>query len=444
MEIQASVTALDDAAAILPIERALIGMVIRDGAETIPPLSPAEFLLDRHRVIWRVLLDLAEGTELPQVAHELAQRGQLEEAGGAAHLAVCFEEAGLWVHAKDYARRIREAARKREVRRLGAEMQAKGLSPAEIEARLAEIPGPMAEAVTTVGEVWEQVKANWGKPKVFALSGLIAIDKIQDGIPEGDILVVAGRTSHGKTGFLCHLAVQIAAQGLTVNFLSLEETDQSIVRRMVSCRTGQVQYNRLRMGTDLIQPELEEAEKAVAYLDGLPMRITTLSTLRTLDEEHVCGAVAASQGKVVIVDHLQKVSTRGDSRVYGLERVMNRLHAIALRDRKIVILAVQINRGIEGENRPPRLSDLRDSGAIEIVARSIWLLYWPWRNDRTKPHDHYEVYVEKHADGGTGKAELIFQPHVASFADLPAVIDQHAQAQVTPPPPEPEQTEVPF
>jgi replicative DNA helicase len=432
-------------AAILPTERALLGAMLLDGCDRIPPLLPNEFYLDRHRMIWQAMCELAEGCDGTTLARELGERGQLEAAGGVAYIAQLLEE-GVTAHlVSRYAQDIRGAARQRAIRRLGLEMQRQGLDAEEIQRRLAEMPGPMASSVETIGDIWARIKAGWHQPFTRIDSGLKAVDAIQEGISPGEILVVAGRTSHAKTAMLCHLAVAIAEQGYSVEFISLEETVEAITRRCVANRTGLVSYKMLRTG-NLLAPELEEAEKAVAHLEDLPLRITAVSTLQSLDEDHVCGVVAASTAQVVIVDHLQKVSTRGDSRAYGLERAMNRFHAAALRDHRVVILAVQINRGMETEQKPraPRLADLRDSGAIEIIARSIWLLYWPWKHDSTKPFDRYELYVAKHSDGGTGKADLIFQPQYGLFADLPAVIDQHIQAQAAFLPPGPGQADVPF
>lgn len=406
-----SVSELD--AQVLPIERALIGAVLVTRGREIPGLAPSEFFLDRHQMIWAALIELADGVDLVSLYTQAVECGIAEAIGGAAYLAECFEEGVLACDLRGMARTIRAAATGRAIRRLGQEMLAQGLSQDEIEGRLAEMPGPIGGSeIDTIGDVWARIKAGWGHVRLLS-TGLTALDEVSGGIVLGELLAVAGRTSHGKTSFLCHLGVELARQGQTVEIISLEEGIQAIVRRCIASRAT-VSYDRLRTGA-VIEPEVTEADRAADWLEGLPLTVTTLTRLRDLSDDRVCGAVAASRASVVIVDHLQKIATAGDSRVYGLEAAMNRFHATAIRDGKAVILGVQVGRGVDDERREPRLSDIRDCGAVEIIARSVWLLYWPHRHDPKQPRDLYRIEIAKHSDGGTGKVEVRFQSHIASF-----------------------------
>jgi len=156
----------------------------------------------------------------------------------------------------------------------------------------------------------------------------------------------------------------------------------------------------------------------VGKLQDLPIRVTALDTMRTLDEDAICGMVAGAESKIVFVDHLQKIVTKGDSRQYGLERALNRLHAIGIRQGKAVIILSQLGRLMEKENRPPILSDMRDTGALEMAPRQVWLLYWPWKADPTKP-DHpqnlYRIDVAKNSDGETGLIQVDFYAPCGQF-----------------------------
>ena len=215
------------------------------------------------------------------------------------------------------------------------------------------------------------------------------------------------------------MAVAAASRGIPTLFLSLEESVARVTRRLVSCRSG-VPYRRLADGLPLAEEERDEVEQALAWLDGLPLDVLSVETLKSLDEETVCGAVAAATAAVVVVDHVQKVSTGGESRQYGIERVMNRLHAAALRDRRVVVVCAQLNRESENERRAPRLSDLRDSGSIEIMARKVLLLYWPFKHDATRDRYEYQIHVAKQSTGGTGVVDVRFRAETGTFWDDPA------------------------
>jgi len=160
-----------------------------------------------------------------------------------------------------------------------------------------------------------------------------------------------------------------------VDYFTLEETDDAITRRWVSQVSGVHNY-RIKEGA-LSPSDIEQAEAAVKDIQGLPLICTAMDTIGNLDEDTVVGTVAHAHSRIVFVDHLQKVQTRGESRVYGLERVINRLHALAIRQQKIVVILSQLSRTMETEKRRPMLSDMRDSGAQEMAARKVLLLYWP-------------------------------------------------------------------
>lgn len=401
-------------ASVIEMERILIGSILVERGQRIPPLLPDEFFLDKNRLIWSAIADLGLGVDLTTLYAELEKRQHVEASGGAAYLAQCVEDGVLAVNIPAYAEEIRGSARERLIRRLGQEMTEQGLPSNVIEQRLAEIPGPIASSVRAMGMIWGAVKARWAHDQQI-LTGLTSLDAVTGGITPGDVLVIGGRTSHGKTSLLAHLAIVLADQGVPVDYVTLEESDQSILRRCIANRAG-MHYNRLRSG-GLPDYELKAAEEAVAHLGSIPLTITSMTTLRSSGEDQVCGAIAASKAPVVILDHLQRVLTRNPSRVYGLEAVLGRLAETGLRDQKAVIVAAQLGRSMEDEQRPPRLSDLRDCGAIEIIARAVWLVYWPWKHDASKPMHEYRVLVQKQSDGAIGDVTLGYDPTRALFYD---------------------------
>ncbi len=409
-------TLLDDLAGIVPVEIALLGAVLAwPGDATVPPLLPQEFSLEGHRVIWAVMLDLEAAGERPTlvaVGHELDRTGRLAEAGGPAKLAQCFVEAHVPVYVPSLARQIRQAARQRAMRQLGMQLTSQGLSPEDVEARLAEMPGPLAPNLFDPAENWRSIIAEWDRPALK--TRLAAVDRLLGGFRRGQIAVVGGRTSHGKTTFAAHLALRFAEAGRSVEFVSLEETEDDLVSRLAANVSG-VRKDRIDQGL-LDDVEFARVETAVRRVQALPIQVRALSSLRSLEESSVVGAVMTSTADVVLVDHLNKILTSDDSRTYGLERVLNRLHAAALRRDAVVIVMAQLSREMDVQKRVPMLHDLRDTGAAEQTARRVLLLYWPAKHRQADPGD-YEIHVAKNVGGGSGVAHVRFDATTGRFSD---------------------------
>lgn len=381
----------------------------------MPPLLPSEFLSRGHQAIWVAMQGLAEldgRPSLPTLHRALAQADDLALAGGPAHLALCVEEAHVPAYVPGCARQIREAARERALHALGQELAREGLDEPEIRARLDAMPGPLTAPLYDARAAWHQIEASWGERRI--LTHVAPLDTMTAGLTPGELVVVAGRTSAGKTAWCCHLALALANHNTPATILTLEETEAAITRRLIANLSG-VPVWKLKTGT-LTPSEERDARLAVEWIAALPLRVVSLETVRVLDEGHVVATVAAQDSPVVFIDHLQKIATGDDSRVYGLERVMNALHAVGVRQRRVLITACQLSRLVESEKRAPRIPDIRDSGAIEQAARQIWLLHWPARFDPTLDPTDYELHVAKNSDGGTGVIPLRFDPRSGRFA----------------------------
>ena len=407
---------------VLTTERALIGAVLYERGQVIPPLLAHEFFSDRHRQVWEVLTDLAEGIDAGILMHELARLEILDAVGGPSFIAQCLEDGVLVIPAliPRYAALIREACRLRMTGALGERMRAQGMPPEQVERELAQLPGPLTRAEPYVpSDTWHRWQQRLRHHGPGLSTGLHALDEILGSVLPGELGIVAGRTSHGKTAFMLHLVLHAAAQDMPVTVISLEETAALVTARLVSARS-EIPYVWLAQGVALTAEQQRAVDAALRWLDGLPITLLDLETLKTSDVDTVCGAVAAATTPLVAVDHLQKITTRHDSRVYGIEDALNRLHAAALRQNRIILVSAQLNRDSEVDRRPPRLSDLRDSGSVEILARKLMLLYWPWRHDKTKDPYDYQIDLAKNATGRTAIAAVRFRAATGAFWDVPS------------------------
>ena len=402
----------------LETERALIGAAMLEPGLVLPPLLPAEFYGDRNRVLWQVMLELDAQRERPtllSVAWALNRSGHMADVGGVAYLSACFEEATIPYYVPALARQIRADARQRALMQLGTELAAQGLSAADVETRLRELPGLVSSAVFDPADNWDRIVHEWATRPAIAI-GLSGIDALTGGLRRATTIVVGGRTSHGKTTFTCDRALALAMAGTRVELVSLEDTQDEVVNKLVS-NTTRIDLRRLRRGV-LSPEEFAEAERAVLAIQGLPLTVTDLGTR---EEAAVASVVSASKAEVVMIDHVQKIDvrlqTRGDLYTYAVKRVMERLDHIARRDGKVVWVNAQLSRETDHRKGPPMLSDLRDSGNLEETARLVLLLYWPQKHDVRLGLNDYEVWVAKNSGGGTGKVELVFEPTCGRFSD---------------------------
>ena len=232
------------------------------------------------------------------------------------------------------------------------------------------------------------------------------VDRKIGGLFPGDLVVVGGRTSHGKTAALVSAALHaLTAEGFGVAYLSLEMSAAAVFRRFLGAR-ARLRLVALRGGA-LGPSEFEMADQTADWLTTQPLSILDAADVGGKAAERVLLAVGAAEAPVVVVDHLQEVVTEGgESRAYELGRFVGGLKDVAIRRGKVVLLAAQLLRQAD-ERRGPALGDLKESGGIEEKADVVLLLDYPIkrRAKEAGPEDLL-VYVAKNRDGGTGRVPV--------------------------------------
>ena len=272
----------------------------------------------------------------------------------------------------------------------------------EIQKRLDAMPGPVSLA--SPRDRWREVQARWGKSGLQL--GLPDVDRKLGGLFPGDLVVVGGRTSHGKTSALVSAALHaVTAEGLGVAYLSLEMSAAAVFRRFLGAR-ARLRLVDLRSGA-LGPSEFEMADQVADWLTKQPLTILDAADLGGKAAERVLLAVAAASAPVVVVDHLQEVVTGGgESRAYELGRFVGGLKDVALRRDKVILLAAQLLRQAD-ERRGPALGDLKETGGTEEKADAVLLLDYPIkRRAKDASPEDLLIYVAKNRDGGTGRVPV--------------------------------------
>jgi len=461
----------------LEAEEALLCAVLREAETALPNaletgLRPDDFFNEAHAEIFRACLKLdadRRPVDLVTAAEALKSRASLEKCGGQAYLAHLFDGLGWAASAGQYARIIIDRAILRRLIQLaGIIAQRSQGSPPEVEYLLdwaeSEILKVRSErradsfvnaAEKIPQEIFPAILALKDKRRDgMALTGLPTgydeLDKLTGGLQSSDLIILAARPGLGKTSLALNLAINAAIPGQRQTFRQLPpacvaifslEMDQSQLMFRLVCQVGRLDLKDLRTGwisDDDILPLTEAIDRlagARIYIDDTPgLRVLELrAKARRLKSQ------LQSQGSdlgLVVVDYLQLMhgseQRRGlDNREQEISEISRSLKSLAKELHLPVVALSQLNREMEkrsDKDKKPRLSDLRESGAIEQDADLIAFIHCPEQGKNESPEQgrdrQCELVIRKHRNGPTGEIPLYFKASSATF--LPGSRDSSA------------------
>lgn len=391
-----------------------------------------------HRLIFETLVDLYDRNEpidLVVVHDELERRGTLEEVGGDEYMVRLAESVPSWVNVEYYARIVRDKSMLRDLIRAAGQIaeEAYGadedtkviLDKAEqklfavTEQRVSGQAEPLGEFIE---ETWRQIESRDGHYITGEPTGFTELDDMLSGLQPGELIIVAARPSMGKTALgLCVAEYLAVDEKKPVAFFSMEMSKQQLAQRIL-CSRGRVDSHKLRRGM-LSAKEINDLSeicddliKAPLYIDDTPgMTVLELrSKARRLKARHNIAAV--------FVDYMQLMHTPGaESRQVEIAAISRGLKGLGRELNVPIVALAQLNRQAEGRvgNRP-RMSDLRESGAIEQDADVVMLLH---REEYYEPNKEgvqgmAEIIVAKQRNGPTGSINLHFSSKLTRFDNL--------------------------
>jgi len=248
-------------------------------------------------------------------------------------------------------------------------------------------------------------------------SGFRRLDSMTDGFQLGELAIIAARPSIGKTAIAIAIAKAAAIDSrIPTLFVSLEMSDESIVRRMVST-IGSVPMQDIKTG-ELDEGGMRAMGAATAKIAGSPLHFAAgsgISGIATITAV-IRRAVRKWGVRLVLVDYLQKIhgSKAAEKRTYEIAEVSGKLKAVASDTKTAVVALAQLNRENEKtQPRPPRLTDLADSGQIERDADLVLLL----DRVRNEPKGEAIIAIAKQRDGECGIVPLWYDGQFCRFSD---------------------------
>src|SRR5437660_4445829 len=250
-------------------------------------------------------------------------------------------------------------------------------------------------------------------------TGFVDLDKMTSGLHGGEMIVIAARPSMGKTSMAMNIAEHVAIdQKIPVGVFSLEMTADSLVLRML-CSRSRVNMRNVRDGF-LAERDFPKLTGAAGKLANAPLFIDDSSGLSILQLRAKARRMHQQFGvKLFVIDYLQllhSTARRAENRQQEIADISNGVKALAKELNVPVIVLSQLNRELEREkNRKPRLSDLRESGAIEQDADVVGLLYKPSSDEDEIGNTMAEedavpvnLLIAKQRNGPTGDVNLTF------------------------------------
>ena len=409
--------------------------------EVVEILASADFYRTSHQKIFAAMTDLFnrnESIDAVTVKNHLKESGQLEQVGGAAYVARLLDvppsvdaphHAGI-IHDKAVLRRLIEksnAIAKRCFLEQGNADDIVDYAEASIfevtDKKARQAFYPLSKLIDGNIDFLEEKQKN--KSLVTGVpTGFTQLDNLTSGLQNSDLIILAGRPSMGKTALALNIARNAAVDGgVPVAIFSLEMSKEQLSLRML-CAEASIDSSRLRSGFFSME-DWERVTEAAGVLSAAPIFIDDSASLSAMDVRAKARRLKMDKNiGLIIIDYLQLMQGRAGAERRDLEisEISRGMKALAKEISLPVIALSQLNRMLEQRtDRRPRLSDLRESGALEQDADVVAFIYRDevYNKEETNPRKGIaEVILAKQRNGPTGDALLTFLAAYTRFENM--------------------------
>ena len=435
-------------------ERGALSCILQDSEEAMPivvgRVSDGDFFYERrHHLIYEAMEAIAsKGKPIDMIGlhQRLKDSGNLEKAGGVPYLTSLHDAAPSVAFLDGYLDILEDqAVLRRMIRVCSAGAAAAQNKPDDVDGALDELERdvlaigrersgktikPMKTLVNESFTKIEKWRELGGEPDGLA-TGFADLDEKTHGLHPGEMIVIAARPSMGKTSLAMNIAEHVAVdQKRPVGVFSLEMTAESLVTRMLCSRSRvnmhDIQHGMLDESThgNMTQAASDMMEAPLFIDDAAGLDILGLRTrARRMAQQH--------KVELFIVDYIQLLrssSRRAENRQQEIADISGGIKSLAKElDVPIVVLS-QLNREVEARQGKPRLSDLRESGAIEQDADFVGLLYIPSEAEEDvaagKESHAVHLLVAKQRNGPTGDIPLTFLKGFTRFENAAKVSEE--------------------
>jgi replicative DNA helicase len=403
-------------------------------------VQDTDFYTNSHRYIYKAILDIAgesKRIDLITLQDELAKRKQLDLIGGVAYLLSLQEDIPALGLVQQHATIVKEKAVLRELINSASDIIERCYTQNDdsLEVVIDHAQKQIfhiADKRTTQGfvqlDIWlkktfkhlSDIKSH-SKGITGIPSGYKKLDEMSSGFQNGDLIVLAGRPSMGKTALALNFAVHAAKNNNVVGVFSLEMSAEQLTLRMLSSESD-IAHHNIRNATITSQEWISLTNVAARlaqmkiFIDDTPMLdiMSLRAKARKLKREHGLS--------LLVVDYLQLLHSprRHENRHQEVSEISRALKALAKELSIPVIAGSQLSRAVDSRmDKRPILSDLRESGAIEQDADLIMFLYREIvYNAEAENPSLAELIISKQRNGPTGTTYMNFIGEISLFADI--------------------------
>lgn len=424
-------------------EMSLLGCLMLDKdaiVKIVDFIKPEDFYKGTHQDIYQVMADLYEKSDpidILSVSAKLKERNKLEDIGGSSYLTSLINTVPTATHVSNYAKIVRQ---KKILRDLISASEEIGLSAfnevEEVDILLDKAEKavfgigqrsltqsflPIKEILSDTFERLDELSKYAGKMRGVS-TGFVDMDKILGGLQQSDLIILAARPSMGKTSLALDIARNVAVlENKPVGIFSLEMSKDQLADRLLASLANINLWN-LRNGR-LSQDDYSRLQHAMGSLSESPLYIDDAGSVNILQIRAMARRLQANKGlSLIIVDYLQLMEpmNRFASPVQQVTENSRALKMLAKELSVPVLVLSQLSRSVESRvPQIPRLSDLRESGAIEQDADVVMMIYREDKyNENSLQKNIAKVLIEKHRNGPTGGLDLYFDEHRVSFRNL--------------------------
>jgi replicative DNA helicase len=434
-------------------EKTILGAILLDNAshaEAAEKLTDEDFSLDSHRRIFQRMTELINGqkaVDIVTLANELARYKEIESIGGVAYLASLTEGLPRRPVIEEYIRIVKDKSLLRKLMLICSTAIARAADQGEsalgvldeTEAKLLEVSEKgIAQGFQSLDQIVKDSFGtidnlyNQGHHKVTGLAtGFYELDDMTSGLQKGELIIIAGRPSMGKTALAINIAENAAVGShAIVAIFSLEMSREALLRRMLASQAA-VDQRKLQTG-NIYKEDRARLQKALGDLIESRIFIDDTAGISLGEMRAKARRLRQNAGglDLIVVDYLQLMSAtvpssgkrNYENRTQEVSAISRGLKALAKELNVPVVALSQLSRASErrGEDKRPFLSDLRESGSIEQDADVVAFIHREFSYSRDESLSEAdkaksEIIVAKQRNGPVGTVELYFISRYTRF-----------------------------
>ena len=408
-------------------------------------VSASDFYRNDHRIIFThisKLIDNNDPADIVTVAESLEQNAELTKVGGVAYLGLVADNTPTASNISGYAKIVRERSIMRNLVEVGSDIVESAFSPQgkdaqqlldESESKIFQIADAGASEKLGFIDIKELLpKAAQRIDDLYQLddpngvtgvpTGYADLDQKTAGLQPGDLIIIAGRPSMGKTSLALNIAEHVGIEaGLPVAIFSMEMGAAQLTMRLLGS-VGKLDQHKMRIG-QLEDEDWPKLTNALGVLNEAPIFIDEGSALNSYEVRARARRLHRQQGKLglIVIDYIQLMSAANEqsteNRATEVSEISRSLKALAKELNVPVVALSQLNRSVESRpDKRPMMSDLRESGAIEQDADVIMFIYRDEvYNPETAEKGVAEIILSKQRNGPTGTVKLTFLGQYTRF-----------------------------